>query len=711
MERYIFDGDKIRLRIDALSECKICLDGYKVLQYRKGDYVLVKENMSQLKVEKMNILSAGFHGESSLPPIAVKLNLSDISNNFYLDEDDGLFINYGTEESVFPYRYQDMYDRELTPTDYETVVLENDYLKATFVPAFGGKLWSLYDKTAGRELLFQNSVVRPCNLAVRNAWLSGGIEWNSCFKGHSPFTCSLIHTAKTYLSDGTPVLRFYYFERIRLAIVQMDCFLPSDSKLLYVRTRITNPNDEVIPMYWWSNVGAVQKQGDRVIMPANESYTVNPNAEVIKISIPEHNGIDVTYPYDIVTSSDFFWKTEKNTRRYIAQLDKDGYGLCQTSTSLLKGRKLFVWGNSQGGEKWMNFLTADGESGAYDEIQCGLAHTQYECIPMPPHTVWEWLEGYGAMQAEKEKVHGEWSEARAEVEAQFDERIRVEDLEKLLDDTREMAKMKAKEMIFAMQDGWGALELLRRQKSGKDLMCSHLDFGECTPTQSVWLKLLSEGTVGLHDGEEIPASYMRQKEWLTLLKKAIQNKDRENWYAYYLLGCAYVADEEYDLAENYLKKSVSLNATAWNNYALGICYKKIGEKAKACEYVVKAYNLRKGDLSLAKELYRTLFENDESEQILSFFEKECAEIKNNKRCLLYYAYALARIGEIEKAEEILCGKDGKTYMVVPDIRESELTETELWFYLQERKGKSKEEVGEPPRDLDFRMFTKREDWI
>ena len=89
----------------------------------------------------------------------------------------------------------------------------------------------------------------------------------------------------------------------------------------------------------------------------------------------------------------------------------------------------------------MNFLTADGESGAYDEIQCGLAHTQYESIPMPPHTVWEWLEGYGAMQAEKEKVHGEWSEARAEVEAQFDERIRVEDLEKLLDDTREMAKM------------------------------------------------------------------------------------------------------------------------------------------------------------------------------------------------------------------------------------------------------------------------------
>ena len=103
-----------------------------------------------------------------------------------------------------------------------------------------------------------------------------------------------------------------------------------------------------------------------------------------------------------------------------------------------------------------------------------------------------------------------------------------------------------------------------------------------------------------------------------------------------------------------------------------------------------------------------MHENNLPDKLIEVYEKENEEVKSNKRCLLYYAYSLAKTGKVFKAEEILCGKDG--YLIVPDIRECELTETELWFYIQELKGKSK--IGlEPPRDLDFRMFTKREGWF
>ena len=49
-------------------------------------------------------------------------------------------------------------------------ILENDCLRASFAPLMGGKLWSLYDKKAQRELLFANPVARPAYLATRNAW-------------------------------------------------------------------------------------------------------------------------------------------------------------------------------------------------------------------------------------------------------------------------------------------------------------------------------------------------------------------------------------------------------------------------------------------------------------------------------------------------------------------------------------------------------------
>lgn len=665
-----------------------------------------------LKLEKLNILSANMGKESSLPPIAVKLSLGDISNDCILDEREGLFVNYGGVESAYPYRYQDLYDRNLLPMEYDSVVLENKYLKATFIPEFGGKLWSLVDKTTGKELLFKNSVVRPCNLGVRNAWLSGGIEWNACFKGHNPFTCSLINTAKTTLKDGTPVLRFYYFERIRVAVVQIDFFLPKNAKMLYVRTRITNPNDEVIPMYWWSNVGVEQKTGDRVVVPVQKSYTVNLDNQPIKINVPVYNGVDVTYPASNLTSNDFFWAIDENKRRYIAQLDTDGYGLFQTSTSKLQGRKTFVWGNSQGGAKWMNFLTADDESGAYDEIQCGLARTQYECIPMPPKTVWEWIEVYGAMQADKKRVHGTWKDAQSEVECVLNSLITEKELNGVLEDTREMAKSPAKELLFSMNDGWGSLELLRRKNlGGGSLMNDHLDFGKLQSSQDTWLCLLKEGTVGQHAQDEVPASYIRQKEWLEMLECAINNKDKKNWYAYYLLGTALIANEEYARAEKLIKKSILLCNCAWNNYALAIIYRKTQRRKLETKRMLIAYQMRNRDLSLAKEVLRTTYENEESEKAVDIYENACKEVKDNKRCLLYYAYALARLGRVKEAEEILCGKDGKTYLVVPDIRECELTETQLWFYIRERKGINPSEIGEPPKDLDFRMFTKREGWL
>ena len=191
--------------------------------------------MTELRIEKLNLPAADFNGVSTLPSISERLRSSFDEKKFMLSEDDGLFIEYGMVDYAFPYKTQDNYTRSVKAAEQSCVVLENEYLKATFLPHFGGKLHSLFDKVENRDLLFSNTVIRPCNLAVRNAWMSGGVEWNCGYVGHHPFTCDLMHTAQTSLDDGTPVLRFYQYERIRGAVYQLDFFLPDGSKMLFVR--------------------------------------------------------------------------------------------------------------------------------------------------------------------------------------------------------------------------------------------------------------------------------------------------------------------------------------------------------------------------------------------------------------------------------------------------------------------------------------------
>ena len=71
------------------------------------------------------------------------------------------------------YIHQDVYKRQLpdhaalaakrAPRAFRAAILENEFLRAVFLPELGGRLWSLFDKKAGRELLYVNDAVRYCN--------------------------------------------------------------------------------------------------------------------------------------------------------------------------------------------------------------------------------------------------------------------------------------------------------------------------------------------------------------------------------------------------------------------------------------------------------------------------------------------------------------------------------------------------------------------
>ena len=484
-------------------------------------------------------------------------------------------VGYGCDTGCLPHRLQGDYGRERRLRAFRVAVLENEILRAMFLLELGGRLWRLFHKPAQRELLDGNPVFQPANLAVRNAWFSGGVEWNIGIVGHTPYTCSPLFAARVQ-GDGTPVLRLYEWDRVRETPYQMDFYLPDGSPWLLVRVRITNPNNRKTPMYWWSNIAVSEKPDTRTAAPADRAYKFGYRGALALVPIPVLEGVDVTYPTEVLSSNDFFYRIPDGHRPWVTALDKEGRGLIHASTSRLKGRKMFVWGMGAGGRRWQEYLSPGHP---YVELQAGLARTQAECLPMPPRADWSWLEAYGLMEADTRRVHGShWSSARDAVEVRLNDMLPQKWLEDELLRTQVMADRPPEEILHR-GSGWGALERHRRQRANEGPFCSEalvFDDASLGEDQSPWLGLLDNGALPCRRPTDLPGSWMVQREWREFLERSVRKGRGDHWLARLHLGVMYYHAREFSAAKQAWEQSLAMAPSPWALRNLAVAAKHEG---------------------------------------------------------------------------------------------------------------------------------------
>lgn len=357
--------------------------------------------------------------------------------------------HYGNPANLHPYQLQDDYNRNRSQRDLQTVVLENDRLLAEFLPELGGRLWRLFDKTSGKQLLHSPDTIQFANLALRNAWFAGGIEWNIGTRGHSPTTCSPLHAGTVRTSDGRDVLRMWEFDRLRQVVFQIDAWLPAGSPVLLVAIRIRNPNAVDVPMYWWTNAAVPQDADSRVLAPAISAFASDYAGGICRVDPTDDDGTDSSWPASNGRARDFFFDIAPGKSPWMVNTDRDGDGLAMLSTPRLRGRKLFVWGQGAGGQRWQRWLSPDG--GQYAEIQAGLAQTQFQHLTMPAGADWSWVEAYGNAGVDPAIAHGsDWGAAVHECG----------------DRTAELLDAAALEAALAAADGWKDLPPTRSVLNG-----------------------------------------------------------------------------------------------------------------------------------------------------------------------------------------------------------------------------------------------------
>lgn len=616
----------------------------------------------ELKFETKKIRTAHLGEESCLPDLLGETILQN-DLKFELDEESEIYEAYGRRKTSYPYRQYNCYTRTLTEKDTEIAVLENDYLKAVFLPRYGGRLWELWDKETGKNLLYTNDVLQFSNLATRNAWFSGGVEWNIGIIGHHPFTTDQLYTARTQTDNGDPILRMYEYERIRKVTYQMDFWLEKESRFLNCRMRIVNESKDVVPMYWWSNMAVPEFENGRVIVPADEAFTQRCKT-VYKVRIPYVDGTDVTDYKTIKKSVDYFFDIPAENPKYIANVNSEGYGLLQISTDRLRSRKLFSWGNQDASDRWQEFLT--DKAGRYLEIQAGLGKTQYGCIPMAPHTAWEWMEQYGALQVPEEKLSQEHEKRAEYLTQQIRDRHLSDDLEKKLKSTKPMAMKKA--TLVTIGSGYGALA-----EHGKST--DHLEFKLEKDSLKCWKTFFETGSLHCPDCMERPDEFMIDEENMEFLKQHMQGDNLKNWYAHYQLGLGYYQAEDYQHAEEELQESRKCAENPWALHALSCVYLLTDRKPEAAFCMKKGLNMRMEDTPYLKEGFRILSLCGKYEEIINIYDNLNDDQKAVGKLQYYYILSLHKLGQYEKALELLEADGG---LVMDDIREGEESLAQLW---------------------------------
>ncbi|GAB3614136.1 DUF5107 domain-containing protein [Humibacter ginsengisoli] len=646
-----------------------------------------------------------------LPPIAGSRDLHKDAGTDDVDDELRFGLGYGKVETVLPYLMQDGYSRGLREAAHPVAVLENESIRAEFLLDLGGRLWSLVDKRTGRELLHRNPVFRPANLALRNAWFAGGVEWNLGTTGHWPLTCSPLHAVRVRRADGTEALRMYEYERMRGLIVSIDASLPQDAPLLVVTVSIRNPRDIEVPVYWWSNIAVPEREDVRVVAPADSAYRFGYEGVLSTVPFPDAyaDGVDRSYTTRSRDAADYFFELNRAPMPWIAALDGEGKGLFQASTARLRGRKLFLWGQAQGSRRWQRWLT-DGDH-PYLEIQAGLARTQFEHVPMPAGETWRWSEVYGLADADPAAVHGSWEQA---VSAARDAVTRTRADEVLAREDGRDAR--ADEIVEMLQraSGWGALEDARRRRTGEPSLstaATPFPASDLGAEQAWWIDALERGSAVEADPASDaepgvrPLSYQSDPAWEPVVAA------QPGWTARLHEGVLAVAQGRWDSAVQAWRASVALtdNGWAWRN--LAVAASRDGDVVTAADAYAKAHSLLPHLLPLSIEAVRQLHDSGRAADALALIESLDAAQRADGRIRYAEAAAALAVGDLDRCARLL--DEG---IEIADLKEGETSLDGLWEDYQASRLAERDAVEvtdavreqaarefPPPERYDFRM--------
>ena len=302
----------------------------------------------------------------------------------------------GASRHVYPLKLNDQYLNERVMQDWKTVVLENEYIELGVTPDIGGKLYYATDKTNDYHFIYKNEVVRPSNIGMVGAWVSGGIEW-CVLHHHRASTFQSFDYTTTENPDGSKTIWVAEHEPRHGMRWTVGVTIFPGKSYFKAETRIHNATPYTHTFLTWANVAVHVNKNYQTIFP--------PSAQVVKFhSVTDFtqwpnawniyrgkmfDGMDISWWENVTTSNSFFVHDLQDDFMGGYDHGKNSGTVHFGNHHITKGAKLWEWGSGPGGQATEGLLTEN--SGPYAELMVGTySDNQPDYSWIRPYEVKQW---------------------------------------------------------------------------------------------------------------------------------------------------------------------------------------------------------------------------------------------------------------------------------------------------------------------------------
>ena len=207
---------------------------------------------------------------------------------------------------MYPYPRVKLHEVAPSPEDmeYRALILENDWLRLTILPELGGRIWRVYDKAAGRDVLYVNAPFKPNPYCQQRWWIAtGGLEFCYPATEHGlnilePWDCSW-ETAP----DGSASITVRDRDKVHGLVEEVRIRLLPDRDYIEITPRLFNPNPTGLEYMFWINALVEPGPDTEIVFPTH--YVIDWPPDKAN-AWPFHDGVDRSWQRNLEETNSIF---------------------------------------------------------------------------------------------------------------------------------------------------------------------------------------------------------------------------------------------------------------------------------------------------------------------------------------------------------------------------------------------------------------------